>query len=313
MSCFACQCYAVTVLKLNDDVYIRTSYLSHNVDKVWRLKVGKKRGPQGQGVVDFIGERLIYWQTPLNRTIPEYHKTQYILRYGGDESPPLWVDSKIIGGNHLLNGQSTVHNYKFNMTLDGKTLKESIHQTGKVIRINETYLVSFGDENNILGEVENSYEFSSKYYSNFQYTYTAMENLNTLIFGGMQFQRPYVEKGGQINILSPNSRWNKWVELLPPKIISMAADLWSPILGSREFIVKTNNKKARYFVMGYCKGVIQNGLDEALYVSKYGKIYPKAVNLIKISVGDLISITGCFGFIPSDEVLFKSKPCTVIH
>ena len=160
---------AIAVLRSHEDIYIRTPYLIDDLDKVWRLKVGSQLS-NGLRVVDFIGERLIPADSNIKRTISEYHKTTRILRYGGDESPPVWVDGKIIGGNHLLNGQGTVHNYKFNMTLDGKVVKESDFQIGKVFRINETYLVSYGYENNILGEVKNSYKFSSNYYSKFQYT-----------------------------------------------------------------------------------------------------------------------------------------------
>ena len=129
----------------------------------------------------------------------------------------------------------------------------------------------------------------------------------------MQFQRPYVAKGGQISIFSPNSKWNKWVELVPPKMVSITTDLWEPNLGSREFIVKTSNNKAKYFVMAYCSGVISSGLDESLHVSKYGKIYPKAINLKEVSAGDSHTITGYFGFVPSSEIAFNRKQCEVVQ
>lgn len=302
---------AVTVLKLKDDVYIRTSFLEGDMDKVWRLKVNSVGESNRLKVVDFIGERLISSLVPLAKTIPKYHKTKEILRFGGDESPPVWINGKIAGCNHLLNGSNTVHKYKVNMSLDDAPVYENQIESGGIFKIAEFYQVSLGD-GVVVAEVNIIYEFGFNHFANFKYSVTAMKDMRSLAFGGMQFQRPNLVKGGRLMLHSPNSEWDVGIDISPPnKVLNLTANLWEKTLAPRTFIVKTSNAFASIFVMGYCSSDMLEELESAFYLSKYGKMYPKAAVVRNISSGSTYGIIGFFGFIPQRAGFDEGSHCGV--
>jgi len=300
---------AVTVLKLKDAVYIRASFLEGDMDKVWRLQVNSVEESNRLKVVDFIGERLISSLTPLAETISKYHKTKKILRFGGDESPPVWINGEIAGGNHLLNGSNTVHEYKVDMSLDDAPVYENQIESGGIFKIVEFYQVSLGD-GVVVAEVNIIYEFGFNHFANFKYSVTAMKGMKSLAFGGMQFQRPNLIKGEQLILYSPNSEWDVGIDISPPnKVLNLTANLRQKTLAPRTFVVKTSSASA--FIMGYCSSDMLDDLESAFYLSKYGKMYPRAVAVRNIPPGNTYGITGFFGFIPQRALFEEGSPCGI--
>lgn len=286
---------------IGSDVYVRNSYNEKGLNKVWRLKVNHPSSVTSSGVIDFVGERLIDSATIQKLTIPKYHKTDKILRYGLDESPPIWVNNKIVGGNHRINGKDTVHEYSITMQLDGQNVplnKQLIY--GHNLQLIETYKVSLGD-GIYFARVLNEYSFSSgSNFCNFSQTVVTLREMDSLSFGGMQFQSVKISKGDNLILNVPGSKWHNGINITSTQEeFNLEPELWVTNSPPSEFIldVRDDQKVKRRFVMVYKSKSFCPKLKSAFYKSTKGKMYPKGITAEAPDPDSVFFVKGYFGFI----------------
>jgi len=291
----------VTVLVSNNDIYIKTEYKKDGIDKIWRLKVGAQIDKNTNGVIDFLGERLADAKSRMLSISSQYHRSKDILRYGGDESAPLYLNSKIAGGNHKINSNTTVHNYSYSIKLDGKRIEsDDMAHSGEILLIEEFYQVSLGD-GEVLASVHNQYKFQEGVYCHFLSTVTALKNLEYLAYGGIQFQQINIPPKHFLILRVPNSAWSKGVDITDKsKEFLLLRNLWKSNIAPNKFVVEVvfGQKVVRQFEMVYESGVISQGLKFSFYRSPKGKMYPRAFELKNVKAGKSFSISGYFGFSP---------------
>ncbi|MEZ3136963.1 hypothetical protein ACBG90_19875 [Stutzerimonas kunmingensis] len=173
--------------RIDYSVYVRLPF-DQSSDKVVRMIAGPQSITWSSGVFDFIGERLI----PSSSGADWFNKygQATVLRNGNDESPPVWVsESQIIGGNHKLNGLSTISNYQYEIFLDGVKIPNSFTTvSGKEIVLKETYTAHMGDGVPVL-DIVNQYTYTDSPKVKFAYSLTARNDIAYTRFGAAQFQK----------------------------------------------------------------------------------------------------------------------------
>lgn len=280
---------ALSVYKVGDSVYVRSQYTDEK-DKVFRIKVG-------DSVTDFLGERSI--PSSSGNMVSAFVENSQVLREGGEESPPIWANRKIVGGNHTLNGLETVHNYTRRILLDDSLLEEDGVFDGNRFVVEENYDVSFGD-GVIFASIANVYSFNGGVYCNFDYTLSTKAFLSSLTFGAAQFQKPYASDSETLKISAENTKWEQGINL--EKSLSLDKSLWTnPFIGPKSFVVTTakNGVPSHEFLMEYDRGVQDDRITQSIWTSAATKIYPRAVEDTDVKAGTTYRVKGKFGVRPA--------------
>jgi len=92
-----------TIVRTGHDLLIRKPY-KVGFDLVERFEVGRPASASSNGVIDFIGARLIPADVTPERTRYAFAQSTMIRRSGGDEAPNISLNGMHLGGGHGLGG-----------------------------------------------------------------------------------------------------------------------------------------------------------------------------------------------------------------
>jgi len=268
----------LVVLWYPPSLYVRVKDFSPARDKVWRLLAG-------DDVLDFLGERTIPSATSEEQTGSAFFKSSTVLRYGGEESPVVLIDGAFAGGHH-----KPVTSYKRTILLDGAPVGATGLYHGYQLSIAETYRVPDAG-------IEISHMFSAGDFAHFRYAITP-ERPMKVVLTGMQAQKVSVQDGQTLRlivagVIDTDLTLNREMFILPP---SWAATGKPP--ERFDAIVSRQDAPLFGFAMGYDPGQEHGDLSNALYISKFGKLYPRGFESSErfpMVPGVTRTITGYFG------------------
>ncbi|MDH0098247.1 hypothetical protein N7333_16815 [Pseudomonas sp. GD04158] len=283
--------------RLGESVYLRVPFDALH-DKVVRMRVGPQSVAWSNGVFDFVGERLIPVGTSTSSWVNAYG-SGINLRDTMDESPPIWVSAgEVVGGNHKVDGVSTVTAYQYKVFLDYRQVPNSFDAlSGSSIILQESYQAHRGDGSPVV-DVWNQYTFGNTASVGFAYKIRAKTDIEYVRFGGVQFQRIAAD---QAMLYVPRTPYACGLNLTN---VTASLDITRDsraetggyndpltIASLESGIIKT------YFVSLYDTAIRVPYEAPVVRVSSHGKVYPVAFEGA-LTLGEVISVTGVFGFLP---------------